>query len=104
MKLPTKIVLCFVTYICAVSAWNPVRAEVPEKLKPFHANFVAADKDRSGGLDADEFKVLIDANAKQDLGKAKKIQKRQAYDHAFKVMDKDKDKLVTWAEIESLQK
>lgn len=78
------------------------RAEVPEKLKPFHTNFLAADADQSGGLNEKEFKTLIDANAAQSLGKAKLIQQRDAYGRAFSKFDKDKDKNVTWAEIEAM--
>jgi hypothetical protein len=102
MNLMTKYALCYATCVCALATTNSVHAEVSEKLKPFHTNFVAADADKSGGLNAEEFKVLIDANAEQNLGKAKMIQKRKAYARAFGKMDKNKDQQVTWAEIESM--
>lgn len=106
MSLNIKQSLCIITCICA-TAITPVYAEdseIPEKLKPFHTNFLAADADKSGGLDSVEFKALIDANASMNLGKAKMIQKRNAYDRAFSKFDADKDKLVTWSEIESMQR
>ncbi len=91
--------------ICALAlaAMSSLYAEVQENLKPAHKNFLAADADKSGGLDKKEFKVFIDANAEINFGKAKEIQKRNAYDRAFTRADKDKNGFLTWAEFESIQ-
>lgn len=94
-----KYIIC----VLALTAMSSMHAEVQENLKPAHKNFLAADADKSGGLDTKEFKVFIDANAEINFGKAKEIQKRNAYDRAFKRADKDKNGFVTWAEFEAMQ-
>lgn len=98
MKKNIKYAICAATCSCALSPMISLCAEVEEKLKPAHQNFLTADADKSGGLDAKEFITFIDANAKINFGRAKEIQKRKAYDRAFSKVDKNKDKSLTWAE------
>ncbi len=93
----------YIIYVLALVSTSSLHAEVKESLQPAHKNFLAADADKSGGLDAKEFKVFIDANAEINFGKAKEIQKRNAYDRVFKKADKDKNGFITWAEFESMQ-
>ncbi len=102
------LLICFaaVTPVRAENTETPVQAEnteIPESLKPFHVNFVAADVDKSGSLNEKEYQAMVEANAKMNLGKAKLIQKHKAYGRAFKKIDKDKNKQITWTEIESMQ-
>jgi Ca2+-binding EF-hand superfamily protein len=91
--------------VCAfvLVSMSSVYADVQEKLKPAHKNFLAADADKSGGLDLKEFKVFIDANAAINFGRAKEIKKRNAYDRVFSKVDKDNSGSMTWGEFESMQ-
>ena len=98
MKSTIKHILIVVTFGCALLPITSSGAEVEEKLKPAHENFLRADADKSGGLDAKEFVTFIDANAAISFGRAKEIQKRKAYDRAFSKVDKNQDKSLTWAE------
>ena len=67
------------------------------------ANFEAADTNSDGGLDRDEFKAFINANAESNLGRAKQIRRFRAYGRAFSRLDADKNKSVTWEEIQIAQ-
>ncbi len=103
MQKNMKYIVCAIACAFALASMSSVYAEVQEKLKPAHKNFLAADADKSGGLNAQEFKVFIDANAAINFGRAKEIKKRNAYDSVFSKVDKDKDGSITWAEFESMQ-
>lgn len=98
MKNTMKHVLIVTTFCCTLLPMTSSGAEVEEKLKPAHENFLKADADKSGGLDAKEFITFIDANAAISFGRAKEIQKRKAYDRAFSKVDKNRDKSLTWDE------
>ena len=67
------------------------------------ANFESADTNSDGGLDRDEFKVFINANAESNLGRAKQIRRFRAYGRAFSRLDADENKSVTWEEIQIAQ-
>lgn len=98
MKSTIKHILIVATFGCALLPITSSAAEVEEKLKPAHENFLKADADKSGGLNAKEFISFINANAAIHFGKAKEIQKRKAYDRAFSKVDKNRDQSLTWAE------
>ncbi len=98
MKKNIKYAICAATFGYALLPITSSAAEVEEKLKPARKNFLAADADKSSGLDAKEFVTFIDANAAISFGKAKEIQQRKAYDRAFSKVDKNQDKSLTWDE------
>lgn len=103
MKKNMKHIVGVAACAFALASMSSLYAEVQEKLKPAHKNFLAADADKSGGLNVKEFKVFIDANAAITFGRAKEIKKRNAYDRVFSKVDKDNNGSITWAEIESMQ-
>ena len=63
------------------------------------ANFKAADADGDGALNEVEFRAFIDANAEDDLGRAKTIRRFAAYDRAFGQLDEDGSGTVSWSEL-----
>lgn len=67
------------------------------------ANFQASDADGNGALDRGEFKAFINANAENDLGRAKQIRRFKAYGRAFSRLDEDGNKSVSWAEVQAAQ-
>ena len=75
------------------------QAQERDVLSIIEANFAAADADGSTGLDATEFRSLIDANAISKIGRAATVKRFGAYDRAFNIADKDGDGFVTWTEI-----
>lgn len=98
MKNTMKHVLMVTIFSCAFLPVISSSAGVEEKLKPAHENFLKADADKSGGLNAEEFVNFIDANAAINFGRAKEIQKRKAYDRVYSKVDKNRDQSLTWAE------
>ena len=62
-------------------------------------NFREADADRDGALTPAEFNRLIDLNAQHNIGRAKRIAKRNRYDLAFAQADANADGSVTPGEL-----
>ena len=82
-----------------VTSLADATAQERDVLSIVEANFAAADADGSTGLDATEFRALIDANALSKIGRAATVKRFGAYDRAFDIADKDGDGSVTWDEI-----
>jgi Ca2+-binding EF-hand superfamily protein len=99
---PVKIFLFACSVGSALVLTGAVSAQSTDEQKSvLQTNFQAADANRDGALDRDEFKVFINANAESDLGRAKQIRRFKAYGRAFSKLDGDGDKAVTLAEIHS---
>ena len=54
-------------------------------------NFQQADADNDGKLSPSEFRVLIDEKAKDEIGRAAFIKRREAYDRVFARLDANDD-------------
>ena len=65
-------------------------------------NFQQADANGDGALTASEFTTFINLNAQYDIGRAKMIQKRNAYSTAFGRIDRNSDGYVTTDEMAAL--
>ena len=66
-------------------------------------NFRTADQNGDGKLDRQEFKTLIDLNAKLGLGQAAQVQRFGAYGLAFDRGDQNKDGYVEPAELTAIR-
>ena len=62
-------------------------------------NFEQADTDNNDKLSPSEFRVLIDKNAKDEIGRAAFIEQRQAYDRMFTRLDANNDGFVSFSEL-----
>ena len=58
-----------------------------------------ADDNSDGLLSQLEFRVLIDENAKDDIGRAAFIKRRQAYDKVFARLNVNGDGFVSFSEL-----
>lgn len=54
-------------------------------------NFLAADANSDGKLSRNEFRVFIDAQARDNIGRAGMVRRFGAYDRAFRTLDTNKD-------------
>lgn len=85
--------------------------EKPAKTKNLEADasnaglnhFQTADANGDGVLDTDEFKILIDLQAAENIGRAPQIKRFGAHDRAFKTLDANGDGKVTLDEINAFQ-
>ena len=64
-------------------------------------NFLQADVNGDRMLTFDEFKLLIDFNAEDDLGRAWMVRRFNKYDTAFERVDADADGFVTPEEMKA---
>lgn len=71
--------------------------------KAAQQNFKQSDANGDGKLTKAEFRKFIDANAADDIGKASMVKRFGAYDTAFDRVDKNKDGVVTGAELAASQ-
>ena len=62
-------------------------------------NFEQADTDNDDKLSPSEFRVLIDENAKDEIGRAAFIKQRQAYDRVFARLDANNDGFISFSEL-----
>ena len=62
-------------------------------------NFEQADTDNDDKLSPSEFRVLIDENAKDEIGRAAFIKRRKAYDRVFARLDTNDDGFVSFSEL-----
>ena len=62
-------------------------------------NFDQADANDDGKLSPTEFRVFIDENAKDEIGRAAMVKRFGAYDRAFATLDQDEDGFVSGAEL-----
>ena len=62
-------------------------------------NFEQADTNNDDKLSPSEFRVLIDENAKDEIGRAAFIKRRQAYDSVFARLDANNDGYVSFSEL-----
>ena len=62
-------------------------------------NFHLADANNDDKLSALEFRVLIDENTKDEIGRAAFIKRRQAYDSVFARLDANNDGYVSFSEL-----
>ena len=62
-------------------------------------NFQLADADNDDKLSTLEFRVLIDENTKDEIGRAAFIKRRQAYDSVFARLDANNDGYVSFSEL-----
>ena len=62
-------------------------------------NFEQADTNNDDKLSPSEFRVLIDENAKDEIGRAAFIKQRQAYDRIFARLDANNDGFVSFSEL-----
>ncbi len=71
--------------------------------KAAQQNFKLADVNNDGKLSKAEFRKFIDANAKDDIGRAAMVKRFGAYDIAFGRVDTNKDGIVTGEELAASQ-
>ena len=62
-------------------------------------NFEQADTDNDDKLSPSEFRVLIDENAKDEIGRAAFIKQRKAYDRVFARLDANDDGFISFSEL-----
>ncbi len=66
-------------------------------------NFKQSDANSDGKLTKAEFRIFIDANAADDIGRASMVKRFGAYDTAFGRVDKNRDGIVTGQELAASQ-
>jgi len=82
----------------AISIFNvPLTAQDNRSL--VGENFEQADTDNDDKLSPSEFRVLIDENAKDEIGRAAFIKQRKAYDRVFARLDANDDGFVSFSEL-----
>lgn len=64
-------------------------------------NFQQTDANDDGKLSKSEFRVFINENAKDEIGRAATVKRFGAYDRAFARLDANEDGFVTRAEMRS---
>lgn len=77
------------------------QASAPDSQSLARENFELADVDGDERLSSSEFRRFIDENAKDNLGRARRVQRFKAYDRAFQRLDTNEDGFVTREEIKS---
>ena len=82
----------------------PAMAQNADNAGKARANFLAADKNKDGKLSQSEFKLFIDANARDGLGRAGKIKQFGAYGRAFNKLDANKDGQISPKELAAARK
>lgn len=87
----------FTTFGLALALATPVHAQDNRTLA--RENFRIADVNKDGKLSKPEFRVFIDENAKDDIGRAPTVRRFGAYDTAFERLDANKDGFVARSEI-----
>lgn len=95
---------CIAMPVAAATLLMSTTAHSADDAAKGRANFVAADKNNDGQLSTSEFRVFIDANAKDELGRAAMVKRFGAYDRAFKQLDANEDGQITKAELAAARK
>jgi hypothetical protein len=62
-------------------------------------NFEQADINNDDKLSPSEFRVLINENAKDEIGRAAFIKQRKVYDRVFARLDANDDRFVSFSEL-----
>jgi hypothetical protein len=81
---------------------TPVLAQDNRSLA--RANFDQADRNDDGKLSKSEFRIFIDENAKDNIGRAAMVKRYGAYDTAFEQLDANKDGFIVRSEITRAKK
>lgn len=97
-----RVSLVITTLSLALALATPVHAQDNRTLA--RENFAIADVNEDGKLSKSEFRVFIDENAKDDIGRASMVRRMGAYDTAFKRLDANKDGFVARSEINGAKK
>ena len=71
--------------------------------KAVQQNFKQSDSNKDGKLNKVEFRKFIDANAKDNIGRASMVKRFGAYDTAFGRVDTNKDGMVSPKELAASQ-
>lgn len=99
-QLNSRLTSVRIVLLASAVAIAPVAlADGDEEQAMREANFKAADADGDGALTQEEFRVFIDANARDNVGRAATVKRFGAYDRAFNRVDQDGSGTVTWSEI-----
>jgi len=98
MKCATSLSLALVLAIAPPSL---AHAEKDNRRALLKENFEQADSDGDSALSRNEFEMFVNANAEDDLGRARLVKRLGAYDNAFSRMDRDGDGLVSKGDIEA---
>ena len=98
MRLPTS------ASICVLAAFFATPALAQDDRSLARANFEQADRNDDGKLSKSEFRVFIDENAKDNIGRAAMVKRYGAYNTAFEQLDGNKDGFVARSEIAGAKK
>ena len=94
MRTPSQTLIFFALYpFFAV----PLTAQDNRSL--VGENFEQADTDNNDKLSPSEFRVLIDENAKDEIGRAALIKQGKAYDRVFARLDANDDGFLSFSEL-----
>lgn len=95
-----RLALAVLLTLDATVAWAQPQNDEQALLRE---NFQKSDRSGDGRLDREEFKALIDLNAKAGLGPAARVRRFGAYGVAFERGDRNKDGYLQIAELAALR-
>ncbi|MCR9256700.1 MAG: EF-hand domain-containing protein [Alphaproteobacteria bacterium] len=87
--------------VLAISLPTLAHAKEDHRRALLKENFEQADSNGDSALSRNEFEVFVNANAEDDLGRARLVKRLGAYENAFSKMDRDGDGLVSKDDIEA---
>ncbi|WP_108791779.1 hypothetical protein [Erythrobacter sp. Alg231-14] len=95
MRISTFIPISMTAIILAATA------NAQDNRSLVRENFQQADANDDDKLSRSEFRVFINENAKDEIGRASTVKRFGAYDRAFARLDANEDGFVTTAEMRS---
>lgn len=75
-----------------------------EQMLPIVKNFNAADSDKNKALNTTEFKIFVNANAAEGIGRFSMIKERGVEDRVFSRMDGDGDGEIALEELMAVRR
>lgn len=102
MKLVMKAVIASLALAALPMASAQARTLSPEAKEKAAENFMQADANQDGALNRNEFEMLINLNADDEIGRAKMVRRFGRYDTAFGRLDASGDGFVTPEEMKAM--
>lgn len=92
----------FAGIFIALSSSSAIAQSESEDRRMAQENFAEADKNGDNRLDRDEFRIFIDANADDEIGRSSMVRRWRLYRTAFRRVDANKDDVITWQELDAM--
>ena len=92
----------FAGIFIVLSSSSAVAQSESEDRRMAQENFAEADKNGDNRLDRDEFRIFIDANADDEIGRSSMVRRWRLYRTAFRRVDANKDDVITRQELDAM--